>query len=132
MERKRIANNYYTSPQRFNSKERKISNDPEGRVRTLSREKDNFDFQNGMHRKVESNINILDEFRPNDEGSATDYMDKEVSSIANETIYSFSLISKDQAKELINKVNNANYGYSSKRKWTQDEVQLLDYAVNTH
>lgn len=135
MKRKREADDYYSS-ERFSSKERKISNDPEGRVRTLSIERSEPNVDCSVKSKIRRDpnaIQIYDELRPSEGAMTFNSGDKESSSNAGDSIVSFNLISNEEADRIYQRLAAAqNQGVTTKRNWGHDEVKLLEFAVDKY
>ena len=121
MKRKREEDYYDT--QRRSSKERKISNDPDGRIRTYSSERNDSSAEFTQSRKYESanNIQIYDEYRPCDAAMTFNSGDKESASNAGESVLSYNTISAEEAERIHEMLYATNPQFSStKRNWSQE------------
>jgi hypothetical protein len=130
MKRKR-EEDYYSS-KRFSSKERKISNDPDGRIRTFSSERDDSkaEFTQNQKFKSSNNIQIYDEYKPCDAAMTFNSGERENTSNAGDSMLSYNTISAEEAQRIHEVLDASNPQYpSTKRNWSQEEIKLLDYAV---
>lgn len=133
MDRKRRADGgSYNSAERVSSKERKISNDYDGRL--TMRESHNFGSSDYLNYNcVPNSIQVLEDYQPEGGNHLDLGMDKETQSNAAETVFSFCQISSTEADRIRqSQMLKLGNGFQGRRKWTKDEIKLLDYAVKTY
>ena len=133
MKRKRTEDDFCPD-ERFGSKERKISNDPEGRIRTDSMESRNSRSHFGL-RKSAKNINFVNELNtvnPIDNAMIYSSQERDMSSSLVDSSLSLNLITAERANEIRDQllVSTSHSSANSKRNWSSDEVKLLDFTID--
>ena len=131
-----MFNSMNFSSERLPSKERKISNDPDGRVRTVCIERTSSLDEWSSNRRTSRNVNLIrvhDEYRPNEAAMTFWSGDRDLTSNGDDSsMLSYNLISKEEADRIYQKLAAINLHGNNliKRNWTNDEIRLLEFAVD--